>query len=364
MRIRLATKEDISDINQFYNQQYRAKRTESQWDWEYGTKSLNESLFAIALDDEKIVGTQALIPIGIIMNNEVILTAKSEETLIDPAYRGRGIFEELYDFLIPLARQAGISFIWGFTPAVKPFNRVGFQSPLTTEQFFAPLSQRESIATSSAIQQTGRLKQYFYKCVYPIAVIRYKTYSLIKSKLMPSSSNCSIEEIFNFSSDIKLLSYTFSKRWEMPTVYRSKEYLTWRILNNPYCKSRVFAFFHKGKILGVICFSVTDNLEGYVVDFLAAPSFDCNIEVDEVLSRLLSTAAFEMKKNGAVSIRGWCFGSSEFSQELKRVYKKLGFLHIRKGEPLVVYSIDNDLMRTNKFSESYLSRILTEGILG
>lgn len=364
LQIRLATKKDIIAINKFHNEIYKLNRTATQWNWEYGDSALKEGFFAIALVDGKIIGTQALIPIDIIIDNKIVLSAKSEETLIHPLYRGIGVFDKMYDFLIPIAKNAGISFIWGFTPAVKPFYRVGFKSPKVTGQFYAPLSFQISGGVFSNIEKTGFIKKYFYKLVYPLAVLRFKIYNNFNCQVKPLKSHHKIQEITSFSRDIKSLSYAFSERWQVPTVNRSQEYLSWRILNNPYCKSRILIFSEKERVLGMICFSITENLEGYIVDLIAVPSVEFSTDADLVISSLLSQAAYEMKACGAISIRGWCFGSNQFSQVLRRVTKRLGYLHINRGEPMVIYAVDDNLEQIENFSESYLSRILTEGTLG
>lgn len=364
VKVRLATKKDIAGINEFYNEMYNLNRSEPQWEWEYGRSALKEAFFAIALDGDKIVGTQALIPIDYIMDKKIILSAKSEETLIHPSYRGLGIFEKMYALLIPIAKKAGISFIWGFTSAIKPFYRVGFKVSAATEQFYAPLSFKISDEVSSKIEKTGLLKKYFYKFIYPFVVLRFRIYNIFSNKKIPPKFDYKIEEISILPPNIQLLSLAFSEHWRMPTINRSSDYLSWRLLNNPHCKSRVLIFIYKEQILGMICFSVTEKLEGYIVDLVAVPAPEVSMGVDKVISSLLSRATYEMKLCGAISIRGWCFGSNQFSEVLRRVSKKLGYLNIKRGEPMVIYSVDNNLDRLEKFSDSYLTRILTEGFLG
>ncbi len=75
----------------------------------------------------RLVGTQALIPMIALMNGEKILSAKSEYTLLDPICRGLGVFSNMYSVVFDWAKDNGISCIWGFTSAVKPFQKAGFQ---------------------------------------------------------------------------------------------------------------------------------------------------------------------------------------------------------------------------------------------
>ena len=49
-------------------------------------------------ENNKIVGIQCAIPLEFTdVKGNVQLSAKSEDTLVDPAYRGQKIFERMYD---------------------------------------------------------------------------------------------------------------------------------------------------------------------------------------------------------------------------------------------------------------------------
>lgn len=80
-----------------------------------------------AFDGQKLVGTQTFIPYRARVAGKEILSAKSEMTLVNPAYRGKNIFDALYERGFAICEQIGIECVWGFTSAVKPFSRVGFQ---------------------------------------------------------------------------------------------------------------------------------------------------------------------------------------------------------------------------------------------
>jgi hypothetical protein len=96
-------------------------------EWEYFDPDLvREGIVVGAFDGDSLIGTQAYIPYRGRWQERAILTCKSESTLLSPSYRGQKVFERMYTLGFELCRQAGVDCIWGFTSAVKPFTKVGF----------------------------------------------------------------------------------------------------------------------------------------------------------------------------------------------------------------------------------------------
>ena len=132
---KLASKKDYSRINNFYNRIYNRSRTIEQFEWEFHAGPFGPAIYAIAEDKGKVVGTNCVIPIHLVKSNgEVIISGKSEDTLVDPHYRGQNIFSNIYKFLFQKSKEEGIQLIWGFTPAKRPFKKVGFKIPYDHEQ--------------------------------------------------------------------------------------------------------------------------------------------------------------------------------------------------------------------------------------
>ncbi len=96
--------------------------------WQYQSETLPiKGIIVGAFLSNRLVGTQALIPMLGIHDGETILTAKSEHTLLDPVCRGMGVFAAMYEVAFDWATQSGIKCIWGFTSAVKSFRSTGFE---------------------------------------------------------------------------------------------------------------------------------------------------------------------------------------------------------------------------------------------
>ncbi|MGZ3931535.1 MAG: GNAT family N-acetyltransferase, partial [Bacteroidia bacterium] len=131
---RLAGERDIDDINALYNRIYSSNRTTEKFSWEYNSAPAGKAIYVIAIAGNKIIGTQCAIPYYLVdHNSKLILSAKSEDTLVDPAFRGKQVFENMYKLLIDECRKANIELIWGFTYAVKPFKKTGFAVPFQSQ---------------------------------------------------------------------------------------------------------------------------------------------------------------------------------------------------------------------------------------
>jgi len=135
VKYRLAQEEDYELINDFHNRIYNSSRTLEQFYWEFNNCPFGKSIYVIAEDRGEIIGTNCVIPIDLVTSDKkIIRSGKSEDTLVDPKYRGQKIFYKIYDFLFEKCRENGIQIIWGFTSAKKPFKRLGFSIPFDHQQ--------------------------------------------------------------------------------------------------------------------------------------------------------------------------------------------------------------------------------------
>ena len=109
MEKRLIAEGEEELCNNFHNRIDKRKRTTQQCKWDFVLNNYNKKPipFTVVEDDGKIVGTQAFIPIRMIDKDGIYWTAKSEETLVDPDYRGNQLFEKMYSFLFDYAKEDG-----------------------------------------------------------------------------------------------------------------------------------------------------------------------------------------------------------------------------------------------------------------
>ncbi len=122
----LATSRDALDLVNFHNSYYGTRRKPEHWLWEYETYEPEKAVFVFAKDNGKLIATQGMIPIYMEVGTECVLSGKSENTLLLPPYRGTTTMRSLYEYAVENCVDCGMQFIWGFTGAVKAFEKFGF----------------------------------------------------------------------------------------------------------------------------------------------------------------------------------------------------------------------------------------------
>lgn len=94
--IREATYKDIPEIAELYRTDLNLSINQDVWEWEYFKRPGYQTFYVVAVNNGRIIGSQALIPVKMMGNKRVILSAKSESTLVCKQFRGQGIFEKMY----------------------------------------------------------------------------------------------------------------------------------------------------------------------------------------------------------------------------------------------------------------------------
>lgn len=114
--------EDVEDITNFH--QFSDPNI---FVHEYFTYLPEKSVFFIARDGKEIIGTQAFVPYYMNVGGNIMLTGRSERTLVSPNYRGQNVFGNLMESCCRRGAEKGMQFFWGAsTGAIKAFLRSGF----------------------------------------------------------------------------------------------------------------------------------------------------------------------------------------------------------------------------------------------
>lgn len=368
LEIRLIQPEESPAANDFYNGIYGKRRSLEQWQWEFAenTYDTDQILYAIVKDGSRIVGTQAFIPIQMIDPNGIFWTAKSEETLVDPNYRGQKLFDKMYSLLFEEAEKRGFAYVWGFTPAEKAFKKLGFEMPGKTSQMLFPMQYRALDKLMAKDREAERdvpksmLKHLSYKLAFRISI------PLSGLKLSMKASRKNDIEIRTIDSPPQAaddLCRRFIKKYGGVTIYRDGEYLKWRIFDNPYVKANMVGAFHDNTLLGWAAFSLGDDGVGYLVDILTASDLGND---PEIVQRLLIEAVIRTRDMGALALRGWSVNNHPFDKLVLNAARKIGFWHFDKGHTVVLYETKagKSGVHRHTFDDFQITRIYTEGIMG
>jgi hypothetical protein len=361
MNIRFLTSVDVVACNDFYNRIYGNNRTVTQWLWEFGHYSSELNPFILVEDKGEILATQALIPIKMVDSNGVFLSAKSEETLIDPTMRGKGLFGKMYKLLFEYAAKEGIQVIWGFTPAYKPFEGIGFTVPGRTSQLLHPFSRRALSILKGELQVAGLKGELMSMALGAAAVV--SAIQLLLRSDDPDWLHLELLEVPPSSAEV--LCTQFIQEWGGTTILRDAEYLQWRYYDNPYVKSTLVGAYQNDRLQGWLAFALDSSGMGYIVDTIVVSGGDKKL-ASQVLTSLIRYAIRELRAAGATAVRSWRVNDHPFDIFLTEVSRGVGFYHISRGEPAVVHPTGRSLAPSSlsSWDNWYVSRAFTQGNSG
>ncbi len=362
--------DDQTACNDFHNRIHHDCRLMAQWRWEFAGNTYGQAPipFICAKDGDRVVGTQAFIPIRMIDRKGEFWTAKSEETLVDPEYRGQQVFEKMYELLFRYAEDHQFAFIWGFTPAVKAFTRLKFDTPGVTQQLFLPFSSRSAtpmikkLSSGQAKVAGGGVRSSVIRSGVTAARLLSAVKFTFGRRGLPAG--LVIRTMEEPDEQAGLVCESFVKQWGGCTIYRDSRYLRWRLFENPYVRSIVRAIYEGDRLLGWVAFTLGDDGVGYLVDVFVScdPS---RWDPGRLVRSLLIDAVLSTRNMGATGIRGWSVNKHPFDRLVCSEARKIGFYHIRRGHSVVLYTCaaGRDRLGAENFDEWFVSRIYTEGVL-
>jgi GNAT superfamily N-acetyltransferase len=238
------THNQITELVSFHNRFYGSRRKPEHWLWQYSLYEPRKVVFSIAKDKEKIVGTQAMMPIYMRLGHRVIMTGKSENTLLSPEYRGKQVMENLYEFAVKNCQKSGIELIWGFTAATKAFAKFGFDvrpgfqvyeklGYNVLRGFIFPFG-----APGSFKRKVGSATKY---------ILTYL--AQVKNIGIPKIANKPGYKIIcgpPSEIDIKDLLDRLTKKFHQTiTLPYDKKYLKWRVRGHPFLRYREYCVYER-----------------------------------------------------------------------------------------------------------------------
>jgi len=354
VKYRLAEEQDYKKINDFHNRIYCSNRTLEQFYWEFHNCPFGKSIYIIGEDGEKIVGTNCVIPIDLIdSDNRIIRTGKSEDTLVDPDYRGQNIFYDLYQLLFDKCVELDIKVIWGFTSALKPFKKLGFKIPYEHQQSLSVNKVFSSYKYLSELNQKNKL-------IDRVKILGLCTLSKLKFSL---SFNDSVMNRFRISRNEvtegidNLIRANLYEVKDSFGILQSSDYQKWRIYENPnYYKTFTFGYYNMDEILqGIIVINSHPNKVAYIVQSSFHPVLN-----NEEVAAMIKNATEIMFKDGISLIRNWHFNHNQFSKTETEFFRSAGYKLLNRGVGFVWKELNGFELAPEGFN---LSRMATQGVI-
>lgn len=360
---RTAAASDVTLCNAFHNDFYKTSRTDAAWRWEFDSwaPAVQRGYCIIAEAKGRIVGTQSAIPIPLIAMGSSLASVKSEETLVDKDFRTNRIFARMYDVLNRRLVHDSVAVTWGFTPAGASFQRVGFEVPARTRQIIKSLraDAAESLGGSEAIG-IARLKGW-------AGSVAAMTWGALRSTITPRPPRgLELRILDEAPADADALSEIFSKRWQAITIHRVREYLTWRLSDNPYVKGVMIGAYVEDQLVGYLVYAQPKAKVAFVVDVIVASQTLSDEQTESVVCALLAEAECLAKRGGASAIRTWTVTDHPFDLLVRRATSKRGWFLISHGNDVVIQTHPAYAVALGSFDidQWYITRLFTEGTLG
>ena len=357
--ISILNNSDIPEVIQFYNRIYKENRNEEKFKWEFFSAPAGKAIYIIAkdADTQKIIGSQCAIPIELITDKgEIILTGKSEDTLVDPDYRGLQVFEKMYALLFEKCRENGIKYLWGFTSAKKPFLKLGFSIPYDHSQSLMVIGILSAYRYLSALNSKNTftsLSKIMGLCI----LAKFASYKrLIVGWKSPDKK---------FTSSLNDKSLLFDEHNLVPTkryngfwIKQDSTFLLWRIAKNPYHDKICNVYFlMKSKVVADLHFNHHKNGVWYLVN--EAYSDVLTEKEKSILFNRSIELLLQKEKSAIKLIRTWDFTHNKHGRDEIKLRQKSGFVHLDRGISFVWKSLDDK--ETLKATDFNLSRMASQG---
>ena len=315
------------------------------WSWEF--ESIPKTIFTVAMAGEEIAGTQSMLPVFLNINDSIYETAKSETSFLNPVFRGKKIFEKLYQLAVDETVMNGTKLIWGFTPALKAWkNNLGFETfddeirVASVYVKYFPLrsnykKSRNLIFAFGKYIVTNRkiAKNYF----------RLKALSKDFPKLEVSSrlkNENDLEELYN--------------RIDVGKVHLdlNASYLNWRINNNPVIQYRSLFFYNEDQMVGYVIYSIREgNL--HITDLTCDEIY---IAEAHIIQYLLTNIEHFFKMSY------WGNISHKRNKKIFSLFEKLGAtVQIDTSRNFVYKNISTNAEVVSSLGNWYINGLWTEG---
>lgn len=330
---------------------HQESRSSKDWLWEYRGSYPNSSVFVIAKDNGRIIGTQGMIPISLNVRGKRYLTGKSENSLLDKRYRGGTFFQEMYDLTMTKCRERGVCCVWGFTTADKVWrNKLHFSVYENVVQTYAL-----TLLPGGALPDKVKSRVSF---AIPVLVWLSYLYSLLRRYTFISSNvrgrkDVVIENRTRTENDLNSLYGRLRLKYSgLIYIEQDSKYLNWRIVNNPRIQYTTY-FLYEGALLKAYCYLNIHDKAAHITDFTCEDITDGAFLLQHVIHDLSKQQAKFVLFLGNVT--------NHLTAAILGLFKRLGFLRVGMLQTNFVLqniSCDENL---SDVKDWYINGLWTEG---
>jgi len=350
---RAASSADASKILSLHNAFWQDNRTPEHWKWEYEGHYPEKYVFTILEDKNRIVGTQGMLPINLNIGGKKHLSGKSENSLLDPKYRGGSFFTELYEFAMSLCKEKGMCCVWGFTNVGKIL-RDKLQFTIYENCIYDAISVLSFRSSLSVIQNAKWTKKR--RIVFSILSLFGAMYSYIcRSIIKTPKKKYAIEQKLRSIDDMeKLLNRLEKKHPNLIHIEQDEKYINWRLYTNPNLQYKTYFVYDNEMLVGYCYLNVRDDKIAHLTDF----TFD---DINSSIC-LLKKILYELVKEKIAYLSFMGNVKNQIIATTFKVLRRHGFLKRKSPMDFILKNISyEDEKSLLDIKNWHLSGLWTEG---
>tara|TARA_B100000579_G_C22831528_1_gene856281 strand:+ start:1507 stop:2580 length:1074 start_codon:yes stop_codon:yes gene_type:complete len=303
--VKKVKKNYLKKINQFHNNFYKSKRSIKQFLWQFKVLKKDNQIknYFYASKRKKIIGTLAFVKYEFISNKKKIDAYKPEDLLMNVEAIKIRLFEKI-NYLFENKNKK--IFFFHFSDSAWAFKKLDYKTNFGNYFYFIKFYEFNDIYK---ILLNKSIPKFIAKIISHILSATTKFFFTKKAKQRNKKLvfvNYTHPPIWSDHFIIK-----FVNHWKCITLNRSKNFLNWRVFNNPYVKNKFIAFYYKNNPVGYIIYNVK-NYNLSVVDLILIPlnkEINSKLILNEVLSFLdnysiknkIKTCKFELYLNSKLN---------------------------------------------------------------
>jgi hypothetical protein len=239
---------DMPLVLDLYINVIKDPREFKHFNWQYFSYTEFNHVFTLLRDKDQLIGLQGMLPIPLYCNGKNIYSGKSENSFLAKNYRGKKLFELLYNFALNDCKKKGMIFVHGFTSAIYVWrNKLNFVvDEGAIKQTWLIVNTKRFWQLN--LQSNGNIILNVGKTLFHLI----KHFCRINYQNRPNLSGYSLEDELKNSNDIEIFQNKFTQN--NPDTYfiqLTVDFYKWRILENPFVKYKKYYFYQGESLEGI-----------------------------------------------------------------------------------------------------------------
>jgi hypothetical protein len=363
LKIREAKSDDVIKINALYSKQYGFDKLH-EWQWEYEDNPYGKGIVVVAELNNEIIGVNTKICIPLSYGSKDFLAVKGEFGLMEKEYRGRSIFNQIYNKCLDLSKARNIKLLWALSYAEGAYKNIGVPVPGRIGHLLLVLNANEAFRE---FEQKMFRKEYnqkafqqWWKFLFRIFLISSQLWSKTIRLKQSAGKKYTIETLTCADDRIDKFWDTFRHQNSCYTITRTSKYLNWRIFNNPNMKYKFLAALENNQIKAYIIIGQKNNVNmAYLTDLCVLDGFE------KAAESLLSHAIQCLKLEHIAFVDAWRMGKNPETKKYSKYLTRFGFIPLPAGSPFAVKSLSDEKMLPadpQELDNWFLTEIFSEGV--